>query len=59
MLLTEPSGEPLAKHVTQKFGLDSASFVLQSATDDTLQFVADCLAELPGDFAAEVLPSSG
>ena len=38
-LVDAPLGAPLAKNVTQTYGVDKATFVLQSASDDTMQCV--------------------
>ena len=39
-LCDAPLGAPLAKNVTKTYGIDKATFVLQSASDDTMQCVA-------------------
>lgn len=57
-LIDAPLGAPLAKNVKQIYGVDKATFVLQSASDDTMQFVDDCLEALnagPGSRGGDAL----
>ena len=44
--LLEPLGKPIAQHVTQTYGITESRFMLQSAADDTLHFVGECLTSL-------------